>query len=1009
MKRILSVVLLVAMLATLLPSMPIKAKAANRWEVINTGNVTGQDIAARAEFYIGAGRYDGSNYKERTGFGTTLHFDCSGFVYRVLRDLDLGSTQPNVNVGQLDPYGNYFEGKNSAGYYYITAHTQNQRYYGKQLSEAVSLYKRTGDYSLFQPGDLMVFSYNGGASVSHMAIYVGDGKVVHSTSSRGVYKTALSQTGWPNGKLGNSLIDANRLVTDGHNYNNQGFCPHCNTEYDYNATLSTDAAGIYSIKAALYLRETPYCNDDNKVGELLPVGTEVLVLGTVTNAFGEVMAKVSYNDIVGYHRLENLNILQYHAQEITCVLDAPQEGAVLPQATYNLSGTITSVYPLALVEGYIDGSLYTTVQLGKTTTLDIRSSNINKALSFSSLASGTHTLTLKARDIHRSEMVTICTRMFTIDGNAACNHSYTAVVTTEPTCTQAGVMTYTCTWCKDAYTEEIIGEHNYNDRGICGICNEAFDYAPSFSADRAGIYAVNTGLILRATPYYNDTKVSDLLSVNTEVVVLGTVVNAAGELWAKVSYNEIVGYHQMKYFTFLREAEQGCEHNYKSEVTDIPTCTKEGTLTYTCILCDEFYTETLGAGHCYEDGICMDCGDPEMIISCTVTQPAEGAIVQKASYNVLGTITSASPLALVEAYIDGACYASVSLGDTTTLDIRFSKINDNLKFKELPSGPHTLEIRARDIYHEEMITVSTRRFVTEGAVSCNHNYVTAVTKAPTCTQNGTMTYTCSLCQANYTVTLTARHEFVGGICTECGQVASHNLVLNADTEVDLSLTEDLYVDLAGYELTGTIQTNGFRVFGMDSTTDRYTNDRMGYFNCEDENGLSIVPQSVTTTKDMVRYMTIATDEGYTFHRFYLGITHLNLVPATTGFGYKAQFRGDEMVHSYVDSVAYDLWITESNVVSRTINGFTDKCSLRLNNVDVQHYGQTPVYARVSMTLADGTVVEGAVHASTFRDLVEAVDLQVDSLTAGQLAAVRAMIAKYPIMQTWYLDNLFSMY
>ena len=91
MKRILSVVLLVAMLATLLPSMPIKAKAANRWEVINTGNVTGQDIAARAEFYIGAGRYDGSNYKERTGFGTTLHFDCSGFVYRVLRDLDLGS------------------------------------------------------------------------------------------------------------------------------------------------------------------------------------------------------------------------------------------------------------------------------------------------------------------------------------------------------------------------------------------------------------------------------------------------------------------------------------------------------------------------------------------------------------------------------------------------------------------------------------------------------------------------------------------------------------------------------------------------------------------------------------------------------------------------------------------------------------------------------------------------------------------------------------------------------
>ena len=48
-------------------------------------------------------------------------------------------------------------------------------------------------------------------------------------------------------------------------------------------------------------------------------------------------------------------------------------------------------------------------------------------------------------------------------------HSHTSAVTTEATCTTAGVITYTCS-CGDTYTEEIPATgHNYVD-GVCTIC-----------------------------------------------------------------------------------------------------------------------------------------------------------------------------------------------------------------------------------------------------------------------------------------------------------------------------------------------------------------------------------------------------------------------------------------------------------------------------------------------------------------------------------------------------------
>ena len=152
-------------------------------------------------------------------------------------------------------------------------------------------------------------------------------------------------------------------------------------------------------------------------------------------------------------------------------------------------------------------------------------------------------------------------------------------------------------------------------------------------------------------------------------------------------------------------------------------------------------------------------------------------------------------------------------------------------------------------------------------------------------------------------------------------------------------------------------------------------------------------------------MVLGENGVYAAHRYYVGITNISLAPAVTGFGYKAQFYGDDAVQAQIANIGYDLWLTEDRVVTRTLDKFQNMVTLRLKNFAVENYGETPVNAKVFITLLDGTKLESAVSAYSMKQMVELINETYADFSAQQLAAVADMIGKYPIMADWKISNI----
>ena len=114
---------------------------------------------ARERLLAVAVSYAGTPY--RLGGTTRAGMDCSGFVYRSFREA-LGVAVPRT-------------------------------------SESMFLWTERIHISQIQPGDLVFFRTTGTARITHVGIYVGDGRFIHSASqgrSTGVIFSGLDEPYW---------------------------------------------------------------------------------------------------------------------------------------------------------------------------------------------------------------------------------------------------------------------------------------------------------------------------------------------------------------------------------------------------------------------------------------------------------------------------------------------------------------------------------------------------------------------------------------------------------------------------------------------------------------------------------------------------------------------------------------------------------------------------------------------------------------------------------------------
>ena len=219
----------------------------------------------------------------------------------------------------------------------------------------------------------------------------------------------------------------------------------------------------------------------------------------------------------------------------------------------------------------------------------------------------------------------------------------------------------------------------------------------------------------------------------------------------------------------------------------------------------------------------------------------------------------------------------------------------------------------------------------------------------------------------------------------------------------------LHLDLMGQELAGVYATAN-KFFCWDSATDSYDGTKAGKL-IPDDGATAAFDVHWQNPETLKRYMTIENDDGsYEFHRFYVGITHLNLKPAVTGVGYKATIAGSDAVLEQIVEYGYKLWIDPDRVAVATKSGATltntNTVTARVQNFDVKNYGEVAVNGSVFIELQDGTVIESSVVTYTLRSIMETVSASAETYTEMQLSAVKSMVARFSSAMTkWNIDDL----
>ncbi len=247
-----------------------------------------------------------------------------------------------------------------------------------------------------------------------------------------------------------------------------------------------------------------------------------------------------------------------------------------------------------------------------------------------------------------------------------------------------------------------------------------------------------------------------------------------------------------------------------------------------------------------------------------------------------------------------------------------------------------------------------------------------------------------------------------------------------DAQTDLTVTGTVYLDMNGCDLSGvTIEGT---LYGIDSSTNGYYGSNAGILTPASGVPQRLVKTTANQTGNIYRYLRVEEQGGYSFHRFYIGITGAVLSPDRSGFGLKATFAGDDRVKAVLSQKnAFGMVVSlnptadslDSGVVrslgaplyragvpfsKRTvIYGILDTEDTILNNIA---HATTEIYGQAFIRLDDGTVLFSQEVSRNLREMVEGVNENWDSYTSSQKNAVDGFLKDHEfLMSSWNVANI----
>lgn len=339
--------------------------------------------------------------------------------------------------------------------------------------------------------------------------------------------------------------------------------------------------------------------------------------------------------------------------------------------------------------------------------------------------------------------------------NVIVPHYLTRKITKKATCTEDGVITYTCTECNESYTEKIPATgHKYNDvvteascdKGgytlhTCANCGDT--YKDDFTAPTGHKYTKTT-----VKQPSCDTDGVSVYTCDTCGDSYSEVIKAKGHIYASevtkkanCTDDGVITYTCAICGDKYTEVIKAKAHNYSAEVTKKANCTDDEVITYTCANCGDKYTEVIKAkGHnysaevtkkatCDTDGVktftCADCGD-------VYTEKLE------ALGHTYGISEVVKPTCDNDGYTKFTCSVC---GDSYSKVINATghKYNDKIVSASCDKGGYTLHTceNCGDIYKDNFTS------------PLGHDY-TSQTVKPACETDGEKTFTCTRCGDTYT-------------------------------------------------------------------------------------------------------------------------------------------------------------------------------------------------------------------------------------------------------------------